>query len=293
MIKSMTAYACEESTDKDLQVLVEIRAYNSRHLDVALRLPAAYAALEEKVKRVIAGQVVRGRVEVRVQVKDMSEAACVYDIDLTRARAYQAALQRLLTALKHDQTIALEHLLGVPGIIQTAENPQKADEHWPALEGCLTRALQALDRMKCQEGDFLKDDIRQRLQGIRKALDSIETAARDLPALYRDKLEARIASLTQGLVELDPVRMAQETALLADRSDIAEEIVRARSHLDQFQNLIAGQEAAGRRLNFLLQELNREFNTMGAKVGQAQIAHTIVEVKAEFEKIREQVQNIE
>ncbi len=293
MIKSMTAYACKETADKDLQVFVEIRAYNSRYLDIALRLPPAYAALEEKIKRVIGSRVIRGRVELRIQVKDLSESAYAYEIDLAKAKAYKDALQRLQNGLQLTAAPGWEQMMAVQGIIQQAENSQKAQTHWPAMEACLESTLLALNAMRQQEGDFIKADFVQRLQFIEKALDGIEQATRDLPAQYRDKLQARIETLTQGLVELDPVRIAQEAALQADRCDISEEIVRARSHLDQFRNFIDGKEAAGRKLNFLLQELNREFNTMGSKVGQAQIAHTIVDVKAEFEKLREQVQNIE
>ena len=293
MIKSMTAYACEEAMDKDLQLSVEIRTYNSRHLDIALRLPTAYAVLEEKIKRLISSRVDRGRVEIRVQIKDLSEAACLYETDMIKAKAYKAALQRLQDELQVAAPIGWEQILGVQGIIQPAENAPKADVHWPALEVCLDKALQGLDTMRLQEGEFIKADFMQRLAFIGTTLGSIENAAGGLPALYREKLVARIEALTQGAVELDPMRIAQEAAILADRSDISEEIVRARSHLDQFKNFIDGEEAAGRKLNFLLQELNREFNTMGSKIGQAQIAHAIVDVKAELEKIREQVQNIE
>ena len=289
----MTAYACCETADQDLSVFVEIRTYNSRHLDVVLRLPSTYAGMEEKIKRVIGERVVRGRVEVRLQVKDLSESAYSFDVDLAKAKAYQEALQGLKNGLKLPDPVGWDQILGIPGIITAAEENQKADNHWPVLESCLQQTLQALDKMRKQEGDFIQKDFLQRLQFIQQALDRIATSAKDLPAVYRDKLQMRIEALTQGLVELDTMRIAQEAAILADRSDIAEEIVRARSHLDQFRKIINGKEPAGRKLNFLLQELNREFNTMGAKVGQAEIAHVIVDVKAEFEKIREQVQNIE
>jgi uncharacterized protein (TIGR00255 family) len=160
-------------------------------------------------------------------------------------------------------------------------------------EAALSEALASLDQMRLQEGNHIGEDFAQRLELIETHLDAIEKEAAGLPALYRDKLTSRIESLTQGVVELDPVRIAQEVAVMADRSDISEEIVRARSHMLQFRALAKGPEPAGRQLNFLLQEFNREFNTMGSKIGQADLAHSIVAVKAEIEKLREQVQNIE
>ena len=142
-------------------------------------------------------------------------------------------------------------------------------------------------------GDFIGQDLTQRLDYIERNLDEIENNAMDMVTHYRDRLQARIEVLTQGLVEIDQARIAQEASMLADRSDISEEIVRARSHIQQFRDILRMDGPAGRKLNFLLQEFNREFNTMGSKVGQASLAHIIVDVKSEIEKLREQVQNIE
>ena len=148
-------------------------------------------------------------------------------------------------------------------------------------------------QMRQKEGDFIRKDFDQRLTHIEQKLNEIETSVQDLPEKYREKLQARVETLTKGIVELDPARIAQEACLLAERADISEEIVRAKSHIKQFKSIMGGNEPAGRKHNFLLQEFNREFNTMGAKVGHATAAHTIVDVKSEIEKLREQVQNIE
>lgn len=293
MLKSMTAYACEEISEQALTVGVEMRAYNSRYLDIVLRLPPGYAAFEEAIKGVIGTCVARGRVEVRIKVKDLSEDACAYEADTARAKAFYAAAQTLRKDLHLPGDLTLENLLALPGLVQSVENSPVADTHRPLMQRCLNQALEALDRMRRQEGEHIARDFAQRLDGIEAQLDRVEAAADGLVEQYRDKLQTRIESLTQGLVALDPMRIAQEAALLADRSDISEEIVRARSHVAQFRAIMQDDEPAGRKLNFLLQEFNREFNTMGAKAGKADLAHTIVALKAEIEKLREQVQNIE
>jgi uncharacterized protein (TIGR00255 family) len=293
MLKSMTAYACEEKSDQALTVGVEMRAYNSRHLDIALRISSGYAALEEKIKAQIAAKVMRGRIEVRIWVKDASEKASAFEVDTVKARAFCQAATALKKELNLTGELTLEHLLGLPGVIQSAENLQAADAHWPLMADCLTKVLENLDHMRRREGDHLRTDFVQRLDWIEAQLKVIEDSTDGLLTQYRDRLQARIEALTQGVVTLDPMRIAQEAALMADRSDISEEIVRAKSHIAQFRSVLDGEEPAGRKLNFLLQEFNREFNTMGSKTGQAAVAHTIVAVKAELEKLREQVQNIE
>ncbi len=293
MLKSMTAYACMEKSDQALTVGVEARAYNSRHLDIALRLSSGYASLEERIKAQIAAKVVRGRIEIRIWVKDASEKASAFEVDAAKARAFCQAACALKTELKLSGDLSLEHLLALPGVIQAAENSQAADMHWPLMADCLDRVLDNLDSMRRREGDHLRCDFIQRLDWIESQLKVIEASSEGLLTQYRDRLQARIEVLTQGVITLDPMRIAQEAALMADRSDISEEIVRAKSHIAQFRSVLNGEEPAGRKLNFLLQEFNREFNTMGSKTGQAAVSHTIVAVKAELEKMREQVQNIE
>lgn len=293
MLKSMTAYACEEKVEQELSVNVEMRTYNSRHLDIALKMPMGYAGLEEKIKGLIGATLVRGRVETRIRVKDASEKSYTFEVDINKAKAYFAAAQALKGELNLGSPLSVEHLANVPGMIKPAENTEAADEHWPLIESCLNIVLATVDKMRGEEGGHIEADFSQRLGWIEVQLGQIEQAVDGVLEQYRDRLQARIENLTQGIVEIDPMRIAQEAALLADRSDISEEIVRAKSHIAQFRATMQADEAAGRKLNFLLQEFNREFNTMGSKVGQAQVAHIIVAIKAEIEKLREQVQNIE
>jgi uncharacterized protein (TIGR00255 family) len=294
MLKSMTAYAFVERCDGELTVSSEIRSYNSRHLDVALKLPMGYASFEEKIKGIVSAEMERGRVEIRVGIQDKSEMVIVYQVDLQRAKAFCSAAGQLNDILNMGSgAISLEYLLGVGGVILPADNRIDADLHWPLAESVVREALIDLDRMRAKEGKFIGQDLVQRLDFVERSLDDIENNAMDMVTHYRDRLMARVETLTQGLVEIDQARIAQEASMLADRSDISEEIVRARSHIQQFRDIMGSDMPAGRKLNFLLQEFNREFNTMGSKVGQAALAHIIVEVKSEIEKLREQVQNIE
>lgn len=292
MLKSMTAYASVEQTDQDLTVCTEIRTYNSRHLDVALRLPPRYLSFEETLKKMVATAFVRGRVEVRIKIQTGGDAACDYQADISKAKAYLSAANQLKEQLKLSSELPLAQLLAVPGMLVPSET-QNIEGHLPLVSACLQQSLDAVNKMRQTEGDYLGQDLLQRLDFIEQGLGQIESAAQRLVAQYRDRLQARIETLTRGIVELDSARIAQESAILADRSDISEEIVRSRSHVKQFRTILKADEPAGRKLNFLLQEFNREFNTMGAKVGQAEVAHSIVDIKAEIEKLREQIQNIE
>lgn len=293
MIKSMTAFAASENSIGELTVKVEIRSYNSRHLDIFLRMPPACQPLEEKIKGLISDRVARGRLETRVQVDDSSDEASALEIDFARARAIVSAFAELKSEFDFKDDITMDMLTGAGGILKTVENPQKEDTVWSAVKNCMIGALDDLETMRKKEGDFIAKDFKQRLNFIHDRLKEIHKKSDGLLAQYQERLKERISSLTQDLIELDPARIAQEAAFLADRSDISEEIVRAESHLNQFNEILNADEPAGRKLNFLLQELNREFNTMGSKIGDAKVAHMVIEVKSELEKIREQIQNVE
>jgi uncharacterized protein (TIGR00255 family) len=207
--------------------------------------------------------------------------------------AYLEALRRLQRELKLTGDLTLDLLIGAGGIIKPTEAEQDLEPIWSIVRPCLEEALAAANRMRQREGEALSADFRQRLETIERHLKHIGMASAGLLEIYQTKLRERIQALTRGSVEIDPGRIAQEAAFLADRSDISEELVRAASHLEQFRRILDQPEPAGRKLNFLLQEFNREFNTMGAKTSQSAVAHRVVDVKCELEKIREQVQNIE
>ena len=293
MLKSMTAYARAERCTETYEGAVEIRCYNSKNLDMVLHIARPYLPLEDRIKAVAAACIHRGRVEMRVDVKVLKDEQQAFEIDWIRARAFRDVLHQLQRELNIQGEIALDMLIAAGGIIKPAESERDMEPIWPVVRECLEEALASLERMRQREGEALAADLQQRLETIQNHLTHIEQASDGMLEIYQTKLRDRIQALTQGQVDIDPGRIAQEAAFLADRSDISEEIVRAASHLEQFRRILASEEPAGRRLNFLLQEFNREFNTMGAKTSRTEVAHRVVELKCELEKIREQVQNIE
>jgi uncharacterized protein (TIGR00255 family) len=293
MIKSMTAYSSMEKSEGLLSASVEIRSYNSKYLDVALRIPVELNPLEEMIRNFIAEWIHRGRTEVRIQFKTEAAEETAFEVDEKRAEAYLNALRRLGEKFFGASEVSLEMLVAAGGIIKPAEVEKDLEAYWKLIRDCLSKALEGHDAMRKKEGEFMAVDIDKRLEFIEKSLIAIKESAQDLSPIYQKRLEERIGALTKGLVEIDPARIAQEAAFLADRSDITEEITRSESHLHQFKTYMASDRPAGRKLNFLLQEFNREFNTMGVKAQSANISHIIVELKAELEKIREQVQNVE
>jgi uncharacterized protein (TIGR00255 family) len=263
MIKSMTAFATVEKTVDELAVTVDIRSYNSRHIDIFLRVPPAYKSLEDKIKSLISNRVARGRVEVRVQIDDRADEAAGLEIDYVRATGVMAAFKELKSEFNLKNDITLDMLVGAGGIFKPVEKLPNEDVLWTVVKDCTLLALDDLEAMRKKEGDFIAEDIGRRLDFINDCLKQIKKGSKDL--LYQERLKERISLLTQNMVELDLARVAQEAAFLADRSDISEEIVRAASHFNQFNLIMNAVEPAGRKLNFLLQELNREFNTMGSK----------------------------
>lgn len=293
MIKSMTAFAKAESRNDPVSVSLEIRSYNNRYLDLVLRLPQQYLPLEERIKAVVVEKIARGRVELKMLVISEPAETISFDVNRPKAMAYYQALTQLRDALKIKAPIALEQIAAVADIIKPVETELHLEKIWPVVKECLHRALDDLDGMRTKEGEYIAADMDRRIHRISGWLDKVKQHSTDLIDGYRDRLMDRITTLTEGIVSIDPGRIAQEAAILADRSDITEEIVRAGSHLNQILELMKSGEPSGRKLNFLLQELNREFNTVGSKTDKSSVAHLVVEVKAEIEKIREQVQNIE
>ncbi len=293
MIKSMTGFAAAEKTAGEITVFTDIRSYNSRHLDVILRLPPGWIALEDKIKGFIAERIVRGRVEIKVQIKDESAEAVAFEIDRARAKAIHVALTQLKTEFDLHNDISAELMLSMGGIIKPVETSNEADGLWLTVKECLTIAFDDLEKMRKKEGDFIAVDLSDRLDYIEGCIGEIIIDSDDLLNYYQARLKERISALTRETVEIDPGRLAQEAAFLADRSDISEEFVRAKSHVEQFRHIMRSEEPGGRKLNFLLQELHREFNTIGSKIGHADISHRVVDVKSELEKIREQIQNVE
>jgi uncharacterized protein (TIGR00255 family) len=292
MILSMTAFAGTKLFVPPVSVTCEIRGCNSKSLDISLRITSGYAALEEKIKTLIAETISRGRLDIQIQITETAVSPAAFEIDEPRALAYYQALIAINERFSLKSPITLEMMAGA-GIIKPSESEKDMNAAWSVVQPCMHEAVRLLVDMRKQEGAFLSGDIRTRLEFIETQLSKIENESGGLVAHYQDRLIRRIQKITQGIIDIDPGRIAQEAAFLADRSDISEEIVRAKSHLHQFRQIMDAPEPGGRKLNFLLQEMNREFNTMGSKTESASVSYGVVEVKTELEKIREQVQNVE
>lgn len=292
MIRSMTAFAKDDATIEGIQVSLEMRTYNNRYLDVTVRLPQTCLPLEADIKTVIGKAISRGRVEVRLQLNGNQKGSTQFIVDEDLAQGYLSAADTLKDAFDVKGEVAVADLLKIHGLIFPEEKEVDLDEIKDVVIGRLSDCLDKLVAMRETEGRALAADMAGRIKMIRELLGQIEAGAKALPQIYQGRLQERIAKLLDGEGAPDPDRLAQEVAHLADRSDISEELVRAHSHLDQF-DLLMEEDASGRKLNFLLQEMHREFNTMGSKLSHAELAHIVVAVKAELEKVREQVQNVE
>ncbi len=293
MIKSMTAFASADLTEHGVTATVEIRGYNSRYLDLLVRMPPAYGSLEDLVKQTVTARIQRGRLEIRIGIKTEAGTVESFRVNEELADAYYEALTKLKQRYNLAGSISLRHLSGFGGVIEAAETEINVEAVWQTLQNVLSRALSDLEMMREKEGRAIAEDISKRILFIEECVARVESQTEGLLEIYQQRLSDRIATLTRGLVEIDSGRIAQEAAFLADKGDISEELVRARSHLAQFRELMDAPEPAGKSLNFLLQEFSREFNTMGVKAGNADISHMIVSAKTELEKIREQIQNVE
>ena len=293
MIKSMTAFANIERTMDDISIKVEIRTYNSRHLDIQLRVTPGYQILEEKLKTLISGCVARGRVDVKLYIDDLSETAVAFQVDEVKARAYHQALKTLKKILGLEGPVPMEWVTARNDLIKPKDVESDVDKIWVCLADCMQEVLSDIDAMRQKEGSFIANDFRERLQFLDHSIDQIEADSSGLLEQYKQRLVERISVLTEQRVSLDEGRIEQEAAFLADKCDISEEIIRVRSHLAQFEAIMAAEAPSGHKLNFLMQEINREFNTIGSKSAKTDISHMVVNVKSELEKIREQVQNVE
>jgi uncharacterized protein (TIGR00255 family) len=293
MIKSMTAFAGTEHSRDNITITVEIRGYNSRYLDTALRLPSAYGWLEDIVKQTVSRNISRGRLEIRIGINAEEEKPESFCVDTKLADAYHQALKQLKNRFAIEEPIGISHLTGLNGIIENTREPADTEVLLKNTEEAVKHALDCFDAMRIEEGKAMAKDLSGRIALIKGFIEEIDRLRHGLAEAYQQKLHSKIMDLTGGSIEIDQARIAQEAAIIADKSDISEELSRSRSHVEQFLKIMDSDEPAGKPLNFLLQEFSREFNTMGVKAGSAQISHIVVSAKTELEKLREQVQNIE
>jgi uncharacterized protein (TIGR00255 family) len=292
-MKSMTGYGKGMVAGDDFSVSVDLKTVNNRFLDIHLRVGSELVSLEPSIKKRITGRLSRGRVDVTVSIERVAQVA--YELNRPLIAGYVSALKQLQQDFNIAGELDINVIARIPGALQPARNG--IDEKMiTALEQALDHALNELEKMREQEGEALKKELRERVQKIESLVPIIEASAAGLADAYRLRLQKRIGELLNRggqVVEIDPARLAQEVAYLADRSDVSEEMVRLRSHLSQFQEALDAPGETGKMLDFLLQELNREANTTLSKSTDLVIKEAGLGIKAEVEKLREQVQNVE
>jgi uncharacterized protein (TIGR00255 family) len=288
----MTGFGAAARDGPAGRIAVEMRSLNHRFTEVLVRLPRELAPLEERVRAVVQRGVLRGRVEVAVARENAAGRVRGVRADLSLAREYLAAVRQLRRSLRLRGDVTLAQVLAFPEIVRLEETREDAESLWDDLERVVGAALDALRRMRTEEGDRLAADARERLVRIEELIAQVETRAQQVVGDYAVRLRQRLGELL-GEVPVDEARLAGELALFAERSDITEEVTRLRSHLDQFRETMAAEGAVGRKLEFLLQEMGRETNTIGAKANDLEIARAVISIKSELESLREQVQNIE
>jgi len=292
VLKSMTGYGRGEARNEKMAISAEIKSVNHRFADINVKLPRFLNPLENELRKYVAANIRRGKVDVFLNHEALGEATFEPVLNHPLAQAYTRVFRELAAACNLSGEVGLELVAAQRDVVTLQEIAQDTDSLREQLFTALDVALAAHDQMRCAEGEATAADMRMRLSAIEEMLAAIVGRAPQVVLEWRDKLQERLAKL-QGDLGADPQRVAQEVALFADRCDISEEVTRFRSHLVQFRELFASAEPVGRQMDFLLQELNRETNTMGSKSNDAELTRQVVAIKAELEKIREQVQNVE
>jgi uncharacterized protein (TIGR00255 family) len=292
MLKSMTGFGRAEGETTLGKVAVESRSVNHRYCDINIKLPKRLTLFENRMKEIIRSQVSRGRIDVSLRLDNLGEEKVQLSVDLDLAEQYYRVLQDLKERLRLKDEVTLNLLAGAKDLITAKEELGDIEPYWQEILSVLKQSLKNMDDMKRLEGESLTKDLQQRLEHITEQLQMIKQQFPSRLKAFLARLQDRLRSLLEGM-ETDPSRFQQEVALLAERTDITEEIVRGESHLVQFRTLLEGNEPVGRKMDFLLQEIHREVNTVSAKANDAEVSQRVVEIKSELEKIREQVQNVE
>ncbi len=294
MIKSMTAYGRGEVETPEQKWVVELRSLNHRFLELSLNLPKRLWALEDRVRKLIRSRISRGRVEMQLTWESQGDSSLTLRLDKALVGEARAILQELQTASDLEEPLRLDHFLHLSDLIISKERDTlDLEETWGIVSQAVGQALDLLEGMRLTEGAALAADLAGHLAVIRQEMERIAAQAPALPQLWREKVTARLAELFKEALPVDESRLAQEVALMAERRDVSEELARLESHVSQFQQTLEAQGPVGRKQEFLLQEMLREINTIGAKAGDLLISQAVLEIKGVLERLREQVQNIE
>ncbi len=289
-MNSMTGFAKAETTENSITATVEIRSVNGKYLDASIRLPRSLATKENEVRDIVRKMISRGNLSLNINVEGSKSSAPKFNEDI--AIEHFTALKNLAKKLKLKEQPGLADLLRFSQDLWESPADDRTEQSWEIVKKTLETALKELDIARKNEGRELAKDLKYRIKHIEDITAKIEEKAVERAPEEREKLRQRIAQLFES-DEIDEQRLQMEIVLLADKLDISEECVRLRSHIKFYHELLKSNEPSGRKMNFLLQELHRETNTIGSKANDAEISHYVVEIKEELEKIREQVQNIE
>lgn len=291
-MRSMTGFGRGESDNGTLKIVVEVKAVNHRYSEVTVKQPRQFLALEDKMKKVVGEYIERGKVDVFVRTQELADAEKPVQIDQKRALAYHVALGELAVSIGSNYHADPMRLLTLPEVIVKEEEETDTKALWPVMEAALRQAMENHITMREQEGSHIEENLREKIAGLEVLASRVAERSPLVLIEYKEKLEARISELLANAA-VDPERLAQEVAYFAEKSCIDEELVRLQSHFEQFYTIATQKGSIGRKLDFLIQEMNRETNTIGSKANDLEIGRLVVEMKSELEKVREQIQNIE
>lgn len=292
MIESMTGYGSGEASHKGISFSVELRSVNNRFLEISSRVPRSLQQRENEIRDIVRSKIARGKVTVNATKEDDSDNEVAISVDKNRTKSIYAVLTQLRKTAKIKEPVRLEHLLHFSEIFTTKEAGDD-DSEWNVFKQALTAAVENLKTMRMKEGAELARDMKERVEKIDATLNKVAALSTQRIPDERKRLQERIAAMLDDKNIVDNQRLELEIALLSDRLDVTEECVRFRSHNKFFLEALRSKESEGRKLNFLIQEMNREANTIGSKCNDVAIAHLVVGMKEDLEKIREQLQNIE
>lgn len=292
MLRSMTGFGRSKYENEGREYLVEIKSVNNRYSDISIKLPRNISFLEEKVKTVVSNSISRGKIDVFINFTNYSEKGKKIKINNELAKQYIEELKKLQTETEIIDNIGIMEICKMPEVLNLKIEEDDENVLWQELQECLNNAITGFLLMKENEGNKIKEDLEKRIEDIREKIEKISEVSTGLVEEYVVKLEKRVNELLKTTV-VDETRLAQEIVIYSDKCSVEEELTRLRSHIAQFLNLLNETNPIGKKLDFLIQEMNRETNTIGSKANSLEITNLVVDIKTEIENIREQVQNIE
>ena len=292
MVKSMTGYGRCEETVGGRRITVELKSVNHKYFEFSPRVTRGYGFLEDKLKTYVQSRVARGKIDLFLSIETLEDADVIVSVNHSLAAGYIAALREITERYKLPDTVTVNSLSRYSDIFSVHKAPEDEEAIWAAVKTVLEKAVDAFIAMRETEGRRLYDDVMSRAAVILELVGKIEARSPETVKEYRERLEAKLREVLSDTL-IDEQRILTEAAIFADKVAVAEETVRLRSHFEQLKALLNAEEPSGRKMDFLVQEMNRETNTIGSKASDSQIAYMVVDIKAEIEKIREQIQNIE